>query len=132
MSYEYEDVRPAGQFINKKELKAGDKLEGIYQGFHEDKAKKKIHHLETKEGPRMINAGHLDWQLADVAPGTPVLITFMGQEKISKGNFQGNKAYVFNVKRAKGFAPATPAQKAASKLAAPEVSSDTDSKLPVF
>lgn len=80
-------------------LGAGESVSGIYQSSAVDNYGKTAYSIELASGKTQVvtGAGNLGRQMAEVAPGTYVQITYNGKQEMKTGQWAGKESHNFSV-----------------------------------
>jgi hypothetical protein len=95
--------RPAIKFIRASELAkngtTGIVAEGVLESVTQDQYDKPSYNLVADDGSRIVvnSAGSLDAQMAKVAIGSFLQITYLGQEPMESGKYAGKLSHKFIV-----------------------------------
>src|SRR5271165_4471588 len=84
---------------NTVQIKPGDELLGIYEGFATVGAQKTpLYRIRTDKGlVGIFGSGQLNKKMAQVAEGAEVSISYTGKQAMTTGQYAGTKAHQYNV-----------------------------------
>jgi hypothetical protein len=86
-------------YFRPNQMKAGDTVSGIYQGFFTDRYQKRAHKIQLANGTQGVINGsaQLDKLLEQVEVGDSVEVIYRGLKKMTSGKFPGKDAHTFDV-----------------------------------